>query len=379
MPNPFVYSEPVAPEALLNRDAESAWLIERAAGSHNSRLVAPRRYGKTSLLRRVLRDLEREGFASVYVSFFGVLTPADVAERIERAYTEQLTGRLSAWFSGIRRTLRPTAGASAGIPGLAGGNVSVSLEPRDTAVLDRLAVPRKLFDQRGTRVAVVFDEFQDVLRASEQMDAVIRAEIEHHGDAASYIFAGSHVGMMRELFTSKRRAFYAQASPLDLGPLAGGDVAEYLAARFDAGRRPLSGGALDSLLDTACGHPQRTMLLAHFLWADTAPGERADDEAFDRAFKHVMGREVSDELRAVWSGLTDTQRRVITAVADNSSGLYSAATQARVGGARGGYLKQAAGELVDNGELVLDAATATGYRVIDPLLAIWVLDGRAKA
>jgi AAA+ ATPase superfamily predicted ATPase len=62
MSNPFVYSEPVSPEALLDRDEETATLVERAVGSHNSRLVAPRRYGKTSLLRRVLEEVEDEGF-----------------------------------------------------------------------------------------------------------------------------------------------------------------------------------------------------------------------------------------------------------------------------------------------------------------------------
>ena len=51
---------------------------------------------------------------------------------------------------------------------------------------------------------MVFDEFQDVLGAQERSDAVIRSEIQHHGDAAAYVFAGSHVGMMRELFATPR-------------------------------------------------------------------------------------------------------------------------------------------------------------------------------
>jgi hypothetical protein len=46
MSNPFVFSEPVAPTDLLDRDEEAALLVERAVGGHNSRLVAPRRYGK---------------------------------------------------------------------------------------------------------------------------------------------------------------------------------------------------------------------------------------------------------------------------------------------------------------------------------------------
>src|SRR5881275_1552000 len=58
--NPFVYSRPVPPEDVLDRDAEVAELLGKAVGGHYVRLYAPRKYGKTSLLNRVLRDAERD-------------------------------------------------------------------------------------------------------------------------------------------------------------------------------------------------------------------------------------------------------------------------------------------------------------------------------
>jgi uncharacterized protein len=50
------------------------------------RLVAPRRYGKTTLLRRLLGDCEQAGTNTVYVDFFGVVSFEEVALRIEEAY-----------------------------------------------------------------------------------------------------------------------------------------------------------------------------------------------------------------------------------------------------------------------------------------------------
>ncbi len=368
--NPFEYSNPVGADALIDRDTETKTLVDRAIDGHNSRLVAPRRYGKTSLLGRVGNELAKEGFAYVYVNFFGVLTAADIAQRIELAYSQQLTGRLAAWFAAVRRGLTPTLGAHAGV-GVAGVSAQVTVDPAaQQSVLERLALPRRLHDQRGTRALVVFDEFQDVLAASDQMDAVIRSEIEQHGDAASYIFAGSKPGMMRELFTSKRRAFYAQAGAVDLGTLDPQDLAEYLYARFERGNRTLT-GAIDGLLDVGAGHPQRTMQLAHFLWEQTPAAEVADEEAFARALDTVMN-EITDELRAVWTGVTDSQRRVMVAVAENLAGLHTAASQARVGGSRSGAPRKAAQALVDSGDLVADTRTRTGYRLVDPLLALWV-------
>jgi hypothetical protein len=237
-------------DELIDRDAEAAILLERASEGNNSRLVAPRRFGKTSLLRRALHDVQREGWAAVYVDFFGVLTLIDIAQRIERAYAEQLSGRLASWFSGVRRMLRPTVRAGGGpVPGAVEVAVDAQAEP---PLLERLALPRRLHERHGQRTLVVFDEFQDVLAAQDRADAIIRSEIQHHGDAAGYIFSGSHLGTMSELFVDPRRAFYGQAGPLELPPLRADEVAEYIAERFERSSRVV-GDALDPLLARAEG------------------------------------------------------------------------------------------------------------------------------
>jgi uncharacterized protein len=371
--NPFRYSEPVAVEDLLDRDHEAAELLRRAEEGNNSRLVAPRRFGKTSLLRRVIHDAAGAGWATVYVDCFGVLTLADVSQRIERAYGDQLEGRLASWFAGVRKMLRPTVRAGGG-PLPAG--VEVTLDPQaEPPLLDRLALPRRLHERHGVRTLVVFDEFQDVLAAQARIDAVMRSEIQHHGDAASYVFAGSQVGMMRELFADRRRAFYGQAAPVELPPLPADEVADYVAARFEATNRDV-GAAIQPLLGLARGHPQRTMLLAHMLWDLTPPGETASDETWLAAYDRVM-HQVRDELRAVWTALPTGQRRALTAIAENTRSLYAADREH--GGSRGGALRAAVRALEDRGETTDDPTTPTGKRLTDPLLEAWVVGGRVGA
>lgn len=371
--NPFQYSAPVAAEQLLDREEQSSTLLKRALTGHNSRLVAPRRFGKTSLLRQVLREVEREGWVGVYVNFFGVLTPDDIAERIDRAYEEQLQGKLATWFAGVRRVLRPTLRAGGG-PVPAAAELTVE-RPAEATLLERLALPRRLYEARNTRALVAFDEFQDVLAAGNRMDAVMRSEIEQHGAAASYIFCGSHVGMMRELFVDKRRAFYGQAGPVELRPLGFEDIAEFVAKRFDATNKGV-GPALDPLLDVGAGHPQRTMLLAHWLWECTEQGGHADEQTWVAAYDRVMQVEVRDELREVWRSLPAGQRRVLVLVAENRLALYGRQAEQQLGVPRGGGLRKTVEALVDLGELAEAEGTRSGYRVVDPLLARWVREGR---
>ena len=218
-------------------------------------------------------------------------------------------------------------------------------------LLDRLALPRRLHERHGTRTLVVFDEFQDVLAAAERVDAVIRSEIQHHGDAAGYVFAGSHVGMMRELFADRRRAFYGQASPVELPPLPA-----------------------DALLAAGQGHPQRTMLLAHAVWGLTESGQTASEETWREAYELSM-RQVRDELRAIWDALATSQRRVLTTIAENTAPLYSTGH----GGSRGGAVQAAVRVLEDRGEITKDSGTRSRYRLTDPLLAAWVAEGRQGA
>jgi uncharacterized protein len=368
--NPFRYSEPVPPDELLDRDEEATLLLERAISGNNSRLVAPRRYGKTSLLARAAEDARREGWAAVYVDFFGVLTLDDIAQRIERAYAAELQGLLANWFAGARRLLRPTLQVGGG-PFPAG--VEVAVDPQaEPPLVERLALPARLHEKHGTRTLVIFDEFQDILAATDRADAIIRAEIQHHGDAASYVFAGSQVGMMRDLFSDRRRAFFGQARPVDLPPLRPDDVADYLSLRFEATGRQIA-SALPPLLEIANGHPQRTMLLAYVLWELTGEGEEATEETWLAAYDRVM-REMRDELRALWSGLPTSQRRALAAIAGGEEGLYAAGR--RYGGSRGGAVRKAVDTLLDRGEIAEDRSSATGLRIIDPLLAAWIGEGR---
>ena len=93
--NPFFYSRPIGPEDIIDRDEETAKLLQWAVGGRYLRLYAPRKFGKTSLLGRVLADgASEEGLIPVMVDLYGVLSVADVTIRIERAYAGQLKGAL---------------------------------------------------------------------------------------------------------------------------------------------------------------------------------------------------------------------------------------------------------------------------------------------
>jgi hypothetical protein len=249
---------------------------------------------------------------------------------------------------------------------------STSGQGADRALLELLELPRQLFGKTGERVLVCFDEFQEVLSPRNPIDGAIRSVIEQHYDEASYLFAGSQPGMMRALFEDRERPFYGQARAVPLAPLASEDLAEYIGARFERSARD-AGDALRPLLDLVRGHPQRAMLLAHFLWAATDRGQRADESTFSDALE-AAEQELTEAFDRAWRGMDDGERRTLAAVVA-SGGRPTRSEALEVVEAPRTTVVEALVRLRDNGHLT-DADGS--WHFVDPLFARWIAQGRLE-
>jgi len=366
--NPFVYDRPLPPTELIDREGEVEHLLVLGEGGHNSRLSAPRRFGKTTLLRKLLADAEAVGMATVYVDFFGVLSIDEVVVKIEEAYRASLQGSLRRWLTEALRTMRPSA--RLGAPGTA-LELSPQLESDAVRLLDRLVdLPKGLFERTGRRTLVVFDEFQALLRGGDRIDALIRARIQHHTDEASYVFAGSHPGLMAELFGARERPLYGQARPLQLGRLEDADLAAYIGDRFERSGREV-GAMLEPLLDLVRGHPQRAMLLAHHVWEQTPQGASADEGVWSASLTAAFG-ELEEAFERGWRGFPDSQQRVLAALAWGQEPIYSARTLSRFRLTKGA-VQRALARLLDVGEVARDGRD---IQLVDPLFEAWLARGR---
>ena len=362
---PFPFEGPVPPELLIDRASELALLARRAGDRVSVRLVAPRRYGKTSVLIAHAGRLRQTSWRTAHVDFSRVADLTDVARRLAAAYAHLDTPWVRAHLGGLLARL----GVSLSPIGPA-----VSIGPRpmtpDAAaaetILPRLLdLPKTLWDDDRTPTLVVFDEFQDLLVARKDLDGLLRSRIQYHGDAAAYVYAGSEPSMMRELFDRRERPLFGQADPLALDPLPIDETLADLAARF-AGEGLDPGDALSELVVFAAGHPQRTMLLAYLLadrLATQAPGtpQTAADVVDDALARTQPAHQ------ALWQQLGRSERVVLAAVADGTPPT-SRALAAEHQLARG-TLDAAAARLADQGHLIRNPRDS---RLVDPLLAEWL-------
>jgi hypothetical protein len=186
-------------------------------------------------------------------------TIEDIGERLYDGWRRALDrrGTRTAWKR-VNREVE--AVIEAGVPGIVRASVRGRRAGRGARPLPRLhallAMPEMLATER--RVLVVFDEFQDLLTAGDDLDGLVRSHVQHHAGLASYCYAGSQASLLRALFEDRQRPLFGQAREVALSPFPVEEIADWVGERFAAAGRPLPAGSAPAL--AAAGHPQRQVL-----------------------------------------------------------------------------------------------------------------------
>jgi hypothetical protein len=362
--NPFVYSRPLGPDDIIDRDPETHELLANAVGGHFVRLFAPRKYGKTSLLMRVLRDGEaQEGLIPILVDLYGVVSIGDVTVRFERAYSKHLKGAIR---RRVEEFLQTTGlGLSLGAFGI---SVKLQTDPRVDplpALHALLDLPLRLEEHGGYRALIALDEFQDVAKIPS-LDALLRSHIQHQGEVASYVFAGSEPGLMKQLFEDRDRPLYGSAVPLRLGRLADADIAAYITERFRQSGRSV-GDALNPLLAAAQGHPQRAMLLSHHLWKQVDRGGQASLATWTAAHASALA-DLHFEFDAQWRRFDSSEQRTLRAIVAGDGSPYRTHVLRRLDLTKT-MAQKALRRLAATAEI---ETSDRRQRIVDPLFAEWI-------
>ena len=107
--NPFVYGEIVTAAAFADREVERDRLARDLLSGQKVFLISPRRYGKSSLVRHVLRRLAKQGVLTVEVTVASSSSYVGFLEAYARALVmaETPVGRLKQWAADLLRAVRP--------------------------------------------------------------------------------------------------------------------------------------------------------------------------------------------------------------------------------------------------------------------------------
>jgi hypothetical protein len=366
--NPFVYGEVVPAAAFVNRVVELERLGRDLAAAQKIFLISPRRYGKSSLIRRVLVGLARRGALTVQVTVSSFSSYVAFLEGYARALmaAEASWDRAHRWLRDAISSTRVDVAADARI---------AFPNARTDRDISRLAeevftLPARLAAVRRRKVVVALDEFQAIGGFNGgSVEHAMRAAIQHQREVG-YIFAGSEPTLMERMLTPKR-PFYKAGPVLRLEKIPPDEFAAFIDDRFArTGIKPESGLG-DAIVDLAANLPYDVQRLAHETW-DEVRGRakrRATLDDLHAALTRLLA-EHQMMFEAVWQRLTLAQRAVLRAVVlEEGREVLSAdvRTRHRLGGPS--TVQAALAALVREDLIARDGAR---YAVVDSLLREWV-------
>jgi uncharacterized protein len=372
--NPFRFGDLALDQAFANRRRELAELSADVRNGQNTVIFAPRRYGKTSLIWRAAQQLVTEGVLVAQVDLMRTPTKERLAERLSEAIHEQIASPLLRAadrlrvFAGLRVrptiTVDPTTGATS-----FSFSARLSREDIDRTLEELLTLPAELASRRRRRVALVFDEFQEIVDIDAQLINIMRSVFQEQPEVA-HVFLGSRRHMMERIFNDENEPFWRSAKQMELGPIDPDVFGRFAQRRFEQSGKRLRPEAGADALRLTRGHPYATQELFYALWELTPPDGLAEPDLVPGALEQTLRSEHA-HLSLLWERASATQRLVLQALAAEQPARPLSSQYQQRHSLPGAPSVQAALDSLIRAEVVVRRSRGE-YRISEPFLAEWI-------
>ena len=313
MKNPFKFGTIVEDEFFTDRINELQY-IKRVMDSENHLiLISPRRFGKSSLVVKAAKQLERP---YLLFNLQKVVNTEDFAAKllkeVFKVYRWEKIKHLMAHFR-IVPTISSnpvTNGIDVAFQPVADSNVL--LEDAMT-LLEKVSTPEK-------RLIVIFDEFQEIMQISKGLDKQLRAIMQLQ-KGLNYIILGSQESMMTEIFERKKSPFYHFGTLMSLNKIPFEDFYIYINERLSAVLPGQSEDVSNEILSITGCHPYYTQQLASQVW-ELAKYESIQENVVTIAVERLTSIHDLDFER-LWVKFNRMDKQILQLLCENENPLQN--------------------------------------------------------
>lgn len=282
--NPFLISGYLGPEYFCDRKQETNNLMKALKNGRNVTLLAPRRMGKTGLIKHVLHQAKSQNadLQTFYIDIYSTGNLNDFA----KLFASTVLGELDSapkkiWkkVGNFIKSFRPTMSINelTGLP-----QVSVEMNPGMEE--NSLKEIFEYLKASGKTCYIAFDEFQQIAEYPETgVEALLRPYIQFIPNV-HFIFSGSKQHVMQEMFLSAKKPFYQSTQSMVIDRIAQDTYYDF-AAGFFPSRRPLSKEAFDLIYTRFNGHTWYMQCILNRLFSYS---EAIDEKTVLRALSEIV-------------------------------------------------------------------------------------------
>ncbi|MBR2153701.1 MAG: ATP-binding protein [Bacteroidaceae bacterium] len=375
---PFVYGRRAEAEEFTGRKADIARLKMNLAGSINTTIVSPRRWGKTSLVHRVLEEIVRENnkeYMTCHVDMFG----CHDEEQFYNAYLNAILKSSATRLDDIARIIKKYVGSLG--PKITLGDAgamtefSLGIDFKDNkySVDEILDLPEQIAKERGKKFIVCIDEFQNIenFPSPQQFQARLRSHWQLHQHVC-YCLYGSKRHMLLNMFGNYEMPFYKFGDLMVLEKIPSNEWATFIAKRFcDTGKHISLANAQKVAERVEC-HSYYVQQYSQLIWLLTT--NTVTDEHIDLAFEQLV-----DRSTLLFDNLTDNlkprQINFLLAIAQGEKNLSSAAVLKKYNLGTSANIKNLKNSVIEKD--LVDEINKTFY-IQDPIFKYWLLNRYSK-
>lgn len=349
MVNPFKFGTVVENSFFTDRQNELQYIKSVLNSENHLILISPRRFGKTSLVVKALRESNRK---HIMLNLQSVVSTEDFAARLlKEIFKIYKFEKVKHFIKNFR--IVPTISLNPMTDG-----VDVSIMPMvDNRVLieDVFALLQAIASEED-RLIVVLDEFQEIKSIDKNLDRLLRSIMQLHKNI-NYLFLGSQESMMREIFEKKKSPFFHFGQLLHLDKIPYDDFKLYLLERLSFVDN--ADEICNEILAFTKCHPYYTQQLASQVWEIGRKGEM--DNIVNEAIARLL--EFHDlNFERIWLNFNNTDKRILMWLANNNKPYaLMGIAQSTISSSLKRMLKE--GYVIKTAE----------YEVEDPFFRNWIL------
>lgn len=306
----FVYGMSVGGDNFTDRIEETKRIKLDFENGINVILISPRRMGKTSLIKKVISEMDSPEIKVVYMDIYDCRSEYDFYNRFAETMMKSTGNQLEQVMENIKRFLvRVSPKLSFGSEPNSEFSVSLGITPRDYSPEEILDLPERIAKEQGIRIVVCIDEFQQIGEFSDSLTVQkrLRGVWQHH-QHVSYCFFGSKKHLMENIFQSRRMPFYQFGEMLHLKCIPTEYWVPFICSRFEKYGKKISEEYAARICHTVKNYSSYVQQLAWNVMAETEI--EVNEESFTEGFNALLEQNSSLFIQQT-EGLTTYQLNFI--------------------------------------------------------------------
>lgn len=320
MEKAFVYGMSVGGDNFTDRIEETKRIKLDFENGINVILISPRRMGKTSLVKKVISEMNTSEIKVVYMDIYDCRCEYDFYNRFAETIMKSTGNQLEQVMENIKRFLvRVSPKLSFSPEPNSEFSVSLGITPKEYSPEEILELPERIAKEQGVRIVVCIDEFQQIGEFSDSLTVQkrLRGVWQHH-QHVSYCFFGSKMHLMENIFQSRRMPFYQFGEMLHLKCIPTEYWVPFICSRFEKYGKKISEEYAARICHTVKNYSSYVQQLAWDVMAET--DKEVNEESFTEGFNALLEQNSSLFIQQT-EGLTTYQLNFIRLLC---KGIHSA-------------------------------------------------------